>query len=259
MDTGLLLEYGWVLLVLIGLEGILAADNALVIAIMVKHLPETTRKKALFYGLAGAFVFRFLSLFIISYLADVWQVQAIGAVYLIFISVNHIVKRFVMKQEKAEHNEKTAKESNFWITVLKVELADLAFAVDSILAAVALAVALPPTGLANIGGLDGGQFIVIFAGGVIGLVIMRFAATFFTKLLQTRPGLETAAFLIVGWVGVKLAVYTLAHPDIGVLDESFPKNPAWKLSFWIVLLLIAIGGWFMSAGKNHHPPALEGH
>lgn len=257
MDTGLLLEYGWVLLVLVGLEGILAADNALVIAIMVKHLPPDTRKKALFYGLAGAFVFRFLSLFIISYLADVWQVQAIGAVYLIFISVNHIVKRFVLRPEKSEHDAKPAGESNFWMTVLKVELADLAFAVDSILAAVALAVALPPTGLPNIGGLDGGQFLVIFAGGVIGLVIMRFAATFFTKLLHSRPGLETAAFLIVGWVGVKLAVYTLAHPDIGVLEESFPKNPIWKLSFWIVLLLIAIGGWFLSAGKN--APALEGH
>lgn len=52
----MILEYGWVLLVLMGLEGILAADNALVIAIMVKHLPEKERKKALFYGLAGAFL-----------------------------------------------------------------------------------------------------------------------------------------------------------------------------------------------------------
>lgn len=259
MDTGLLLEYGWVLLVLIGLEGILAADNALVIAIMVKHLPETTRKKALFYGLAGAFVFRFISLFIISFLADVWQVQAVGAVYLIFISLNHLVKRYVLKREKDEHQVKETKEGNFWMTVLKVELADLAFAVDSILAAVALAVALPETDLPKIGGLDGGQFLVIFAGGVIGLVIMRFAATFFTKLLHSRPGLETAAFLIVGWVGVKLAVYTLAHPDIGILDEKFPKNSVWKLSFWVVLLLIAVGGWFLSGRKEAARTPLEGH
>ncbi|MCI3988140.1 hypothetical protein MMJ63_27880, partial [Bacillus vallismortis] len=50
MDAELLLEYGWVLLVLIGLEGILAADNALVMAVIVKHLPEEKSKKALFYG-----------------------------------------------------------------------------------------------------------------------------------------------------------------------------------------------------------------
>ncbi|MBC8845209.1 hypothetical protein IAI16_35050, partial [Escherichia coli] len=48
MDTAMILEYGWVLLVLIGLEGILAADNAVVMAVMVKHLPDKQQKKALF-------------------------------------------------------------------------------------------------------------------------------------------------------------------------------------------------------------------
>ena len=62
METSLILEYGWVLLVLVGLEGILAADNAVVMAVMVKHLPSEQQKKALFYGLLGAFVFRFAPL-----------------------------------------------------------------------------------------------------------------------------------------------------------------------------------------------------
>lgn len=249
MDVGLLLEYGWVLLVLIALEGILAADNALVISIMVKHLPEKERKKALFYGLAGAFVFRFASLFIISFLANVWQVQALGAAYLIFISLNHLIKHvFLKKQAQQKRVEK--KQENFWITVLKVELADIAFAVDAILAAVALAVMLPETNLPPIGGLDGGQFLVILAGGIIGLVIMRFAASYFGNLLVKKPGLETAAFLIVGWVGVKLAVSTLAHPDIAVLEYTFPKSMTWKLIFWSVLLGIGIGGWFLSKEKK---------
>ena len=86
MDLSILFEYSWVLLLLVALEGLLAADNALVLAIMVKHLPDKERKKALFYGLAGAFVFRFASLFIISFLVDVWQIQAIGALYLLFMS-----------------------------------------------------------------------------------------------------------------------------------------------------------------------------
>ncbi|MUV37459.1 putative membrane protein YkoY [Lentibacillus sp. JNUCC-1] len=78
MEISLLLEYLWVLVVLVGLEGLLAADNALVLAIMVKHLEPKQRKRALFYGLAGAFVLRFGSLFIISFLVDIWQVQALG-------------------------------------------------------------------------------------------------------------------------------------------------------------------------------------
>lgn len=247
MDLSLLLEYSWVLLVLILLEGLLAADNALVLAIMVKHLPEEKRKRALFYGLAGAFFFRFSSLFLISFFINVWQVQAIGALYLLFIALNHIVRRHfwkkvVVKEKPVQPNE----GPGFWTTVLKVELADIAFAVDSILAAVALAVALPTTNLPKIGGMDGGQFLVVFAGGLIGLIIMRFAANFFCALLHKRPKLETAAFLIVGWVGIKLAVYTLSHPVLGVLPYWFVKSPEWKISFYVILILIAAGGWFLS-------------
>ncbi|KZZ84414.1 TerC family protein [Bacillus sp. SJS] len=249
MDAGLLLEYGWVLLILIGLEGILAADNALVIATMVKHLPEEKRKKALFYGLAGAFIFRFGSLFIISYLVDIWQVQAIGALYLLGIAFYHILKKHVLKP-KVKENAKPEKEgSGFWMTVIKVEVADIAFAVDAILAAVALAVTLPETSLPNIGGLDGGHFAVILTGGIIGLVIMRFAASYFVVLLEKRPGLETAAFAIVAWVGVKLAVYALSHPQLAIISEGFGKSVTWKVIFWSVLILIAITGWFLSKPK----------
>lgn len=254
MDGTLLLEYSWVLLVLVALEGILAADNALVMAVMVKHLPDDQRKKALFYGLAGAFILRFGALFLISFLVNVWQVQAIGAIYLLYISINHIMKKFVLK--KHEHQKKVKKESGFWGTVLKVELADLAFAVDSILAAVALAVTLPATNLPGIGGLDGGQFLVILVGGIIGIVIMRFAATYFVQLLKKKPNLETAAFTIVGWVGVKLTLYTLAHPEIGIVSKHFIESATWKIIFWIVLIGIAISGWFLSkevtVDGDHH-------
>jgi YkoY family integral membrane protein len=253
MDFGILMEYGWVLLVLIVLEGLLAADNALVLAIKVKHLPEQERKKALFYGLAGAFVFRFASLFVISFLVDVWQVQAIGALYLLFIALNHIFRKVIVKkgEESADQkSEKQAKQSGFWTTVFKVEVADIAFAIDSILAAVALAVALPTTDLPKIGGMDGGHFAVIFLGGFIGLVIMRFAANMFVKLLHSRPSLEVAAFVIVGWVGVKLAVHTLAHPSLHVIPHDFAESTGWKLTFYVVLLLIAACGWFLSGRKS---------
>ncbi|HWL26207.1 MAG TPA: TerC family protein [Ureibacillus sp.] len=250
MDLTLLFEYGWVLLLLIGLEGLLAADNALVLAIMVKHLPDQERKKALFYGLAGAFVFRFASLFIISFLVDVWQIQAIGALYLLFIAINHIVRKLVFKKKEDDVERIEKKKSGFWSTVIKVELADIAFAIDSILAAVALALTLPSTNLPQIGGMDGGKFLVIFIGGLIGLIIMRFAANMFVKLLHSRPGLEIAAFAIVGWVGVKLAVLTLGHKDIGLIPYEFAHSTVWKLIFYGVLISIAVVGWFITSKKD---------
>ncbi|WP_163969443.1 TerC family protein [Oceanobacillus halotolerans] len=255
MEAQLLIEYLWVLVVLIGLEGLLAADNALVLAIMVKHLPPKERKKALFYGLAGAFILRFGSLFIIAFLVDVWQVQALGAAYLLFISIKHLSDKFRNGHQEEEKTKEKA-GSGFWMTVVKVEFADLAFAVDSILAAVALAVALPPTGLGEIGSLDAGQFMVVLAGGMIGLIIMRFAANVFVELLHKRPGLEIAAFVIVGWVGVKLALIVFAHEDIAWIPHDFPHSTLWKVIFYAILVGIAAVGWFMSGRKRQE---LQGH
>lgn len=247
MDIQLLIEYLWVFIILIGLEGLLAADNALVLAIMVKHLSENERKKALFYGLAGAFILRFGSLFIISFLVDIWQVQALGAVYLLSIAVKNLYEHFL---ENKEAPQTKGNGTGFWMTVVKVEFADLAFAIDSILAAVAIAVALPVTGLGQIGGLDAGQFTVVFAGGMLGLIIMRFAAHIFVQLLNKRPGLEVAAFAIVGWVGIKLVVLVCAHEDVAWIPHEFPESIIWKVIFYGVLVSMAVIGWFMSGRRQ---------
>ncbi|ETP67041.1 hypothetical protein G159_18010 [Planococcus glaciei CHR43] len=238
----ILLEYAWVLLVLVGLEGILAADNAVVMAVMVRHLPGEQKKKALFYGLAAAFVFRFSALFMITLLVGVWQIQALGAAYLLFIAFKHIYD-----QRKGQGDGtilKVKKGSGFWTTVLKIEVADIAFAVDSMLAAVALALTLPHLGETNIGGINAGPFVVMLSGGLIGVVIMRFAAHKFVQLLETYPQLETAAFIIVGWVGVKLLVMTLSHEKIHVLPHDFPHSFAWTAIFWSVLVgIVVVGAW----------------
>ncbi|MEO4054292.1 TerC family protein [Solibacillus sp. CAU 1738] len=245
----ILLEYAWVLVVLVFLEGLLAADNAVVMAVMVKHLPQEKQKKALFYGLLGAFVFRFIALFLITFLVNYWQIQAIGAIYLLFISLKHLYD-VKFKKEEEEHHKEQKKGSGFWMTVVKVELADIAFAIDSMLAAVAIAVTLPHVTEYHIGGINAGQFTVMFLGGIIGLIIMRFAAQWFVKVLNSYPSLETAAFLIVGWVGVKLAVLTLAHDKVGILPHDFPHSTAWELTFWTVLIGIAVGGYFTGVVKN---------
>lgn len=244
------LEYGWTLLVLIGLEGILSADNALVLAVIAKHLPEEQKKRAINYGILGAFIFRFGALFTISFLVNVWQVQAIGAAYLIYLGAKHvIVEHFGSKKGNKDETEEESAGKGFWPTVAKIGVADLAFAIDSILAAVALAMALPDTPLPPFGGMDGGKFAIVLIAGIAGLVLIKFAATWFVKLLDKRPGIETTAYLIVAWVGVKLAVITLGHEDVGILDEHFAHSTGWTVTFWSVLIAIAVSGWFLS-GKS---------
>ncbi|MNP12961.1 Integral membrane protein TerC family protein [compost metagenome] len=97
--------------------------------------------------------------------------------------------------------------------------------------------------------MDGGQFAVVLLGGIAGLILIKFAATWFVKLLSQRPALETTAYAIVAWVGVKLAVITLAHEDIGILDPHFPHSTGWTLVFYGVLVGMALLGWFAPSNK----------
>lgn len=259
-DTALLIRYLLVFLMLIVLEGVLSADNALVMAVMVRPLAPNLRSKALFYGLVVAVVLRLAALFAISFLANVWQAQAIGAIYLIYMSGRNLLdyKKHASEGKESsldhlpedEERNYLVSRKDFWWVVMKVNFADLAFAVDSILAAVAIALALPPTGMGHVGGMDIGQFIVVFGGGMCGVVLMRFAAAIFVKLLDERPSLEKTAFYLVGWVGVKLAVVTLAHPSLGILPHTFPHSTGWQIVFFGTMIAIAVWGWISSNPKK---------
>ena len=98
MET-LWLEYAWALFILIGLEGLLSADNALVLAVIAKHLPENQKRRAINYGIIVAFVLRFAALFAISFIANVWQVQAIGAAYLLYLGLKHVIQARLGKEK----------------------------------------------------------------------------------------------------------------------------------------------------------------
>lgn len=230
-------EYIWTIFILIILEGLLSADNALVLAVLVKHLPKEQQKKALTYGIWGAFFFRFVAILLASWLIMVWQAQAVGAVYLLYIALSHLLK----PSHTDELNKKPSVTKSFWGTVVSVEIADIAFSIDSILAAVALVYSLPPTDWAPIGGMDGGRFLVVVTGGILGIVTMRFVAGYFIGLMQRFPGLEQGAYLIVGWIGLKLALITLCHPSLAILPEALPAHWLYKTIFWSVLLGLFVG------------------
>lgn len=243
------IEYAWTVLVLVLLEGLLSADNALVLALLVKELPPRQRLRALTYGLLGAYVFRFAAIFFATLLIALWQFQAAGAAYLLYIAVKHFV-------QKASSIRPVRTSPSFWGTVVRVELMDIAFAVDSILAAVALVKSLPPSSLPPVGGLDGGRFAVVILGGFIGVLAMRLVARFFVRLLEEHPRLEHAAYLIVGWIGVKLAVVTLGHSAIGIVPEDLPQATWYKVLFWGVMLVLFLWG-LLSTRRVGVPSAAE--
>lgn len=170
---------------LIVLEGLLSADNALVLAIMVKHLPKKDQKKALFYGIFGAYLFRFAAIGMGTYLIKIWWIKGAGALYLLWMSFQF----FFMKKEE-EEEEVESKVMGFWRTVLAVEIMDIAFSVDSVLAAFGVS----------------DQVWVLYLGGILGVMMMRGVAQIFLALIEHYPELETTAYVLIGIIGAKMLV-----------------------------------------------------
>ena len=169
---------------LIVLEGLLSADNALVLAIMVKHLPKEQQQKALYYGILGAYAFRFLAIGLGPFLVKIWWVKLVGAAYLLYLAGGH----FFGKGEEDDVDEEKVAGMGFWRTVLAVEMMDVAFSMDSILAAFGVS----------------DQTWVLFLGGILGVAMMRGVAQIFLKLIETIPELETTAYILIGIIGFKM-------------------------------------------------------
>lgn len=222
--------------VLVLLEGLLSADNALVLAVMVRHLPAEQRQKALLYGLGGAFVFRAIAILLATWIMQLWWLQTIGALYLIFIMVKHFFFTPGHADEEAVGHK--ADHKGFWQTVILVELADIAFAVDSVLAGVSLvAGSIPKDGSVTFAN----KVWVVYAGAIVGIILLRFAAGFFIKLLERFPFLEHMAYLIVGWAGIKLLVYS-GHNFTKLTKPGFDIPIMPPILFWGVMAVLLIGG-----------------
>jgi YkoY family integral membrane protein len=211
---------------LVGLEALLSADNALVLAMMVRHLPAPEQKRALGYGLTLALVFRFLAILGASFVLKFWWLQAIGALYLLFLTVKHFLAH--SKPDAA----KTV-TTPFWGTVAAVGVTDMAFAIDSVLAGI--------TFINN--HLD--KLWVVYLGALMGIVLLRVATRVFTRLLEKYPHLDHVAYAIVGWVAIKLCILSAESYEIGT-HQKLPVHmaPIPEGVFYGVLLTIAGVGAF---------------
>ena len=210
------MEYIAPILLLVFMEGVLSLDNAMVLAVLAKTLPQSQQRRALTYGIVGAFAFRFISLLLLNYLMQATWLKLLGGGYLLWMAYQH----FTTQEETKSVN---AVPRSFWGTVAVIELTDIAFSVDSILAAVAVSP----------------NFYVVLTGGILGIVMMRFAANGFMKLLDRFPRLNHTAYLLVAVIGAKLVAEYFGinlHHGIGAVG------------FWLVMGSIIAHG-FMKKGS----------
>ncbi|MGH9196821.1 MAG: TerC family protein [Acidimicrobiia bacterium] len=217
MDVGVLL----IVLQLIYLEGILSIDNAAVLGAMVSQLPKDEaipwppalrflkdpvhrllggqRLAALKVGLFGAYVGRGSMLFIAAWVVQNRWLLLLGGLYLIKLAVDHLGETGPREAEHAatEITGETMRQAgrSFWSVVVAVELADLAFSLDNVVAAIALS----------------REMWVVFTGVALGIITMRFAAGIFVWMIQRYPVLEAAAYLLVMTIGIQLLLEEVWH------------------------------------------------
>ncbi len=279
---------------LIVLEGVLSIDNALVLGLLAKRLPKQQQPRALTYGLIGAFVFRIFAIGTATYLLRWRIVKLLGGAYLIYVAVKYFffeakgdVEEKIavgpegepilldeqtglpLENKEAEEEIRARiplhvpglepvfdiprKYPGFWSTVAVIELTDIAFAIDSILAAIALVGPPPPN---HVGTHP--KLWVVVTGGMLGVILMRFAAVVFIKLLEKFPRFETSAYLLVVVIGAKLVAdftfNTAADPHR--LDfHDFRSIAFW--AFWIIMLLCFLVGFIPKRRRQPKPVAQQ--
>jgi YkoY family integral membrane protein len=214
---------------LVALEGLLSADNAMVLAVLVLGLPRHQQQKALRYGILGAFAFRITATVFAAYMIEVVWVQLLGGLYLLYLPYQHFFGHGdVSERRSAKPARPWLGMSAFWATVVKVELTDIVFAIDSILVAVAMS----------------NKLWVIVTGGVLGIIAMRLVIGQLLALVQRYPALVDGAFIIIAWVGIKLLLEYLHN--IHVLQFVVPK---W-LSLGLIVVIFAISLFY---ARRHGP------
>lgn len=190
---------------LVIIESLLSVDNAAVLATMVGDLPPDQRKKALRYGIFGAYVFRGLCILFASFLVKFWFLKPLGGLYLLYLAYDHFRVRpagddgadgdGAPKEQGWFYRHTLGLFGKFWATVALIELMDLAFSIDNVFAVVAFT-----------------DNLILICGGVfIGILAMRLVAQAFVLLMAKYPFLETAAFVVIGVLGLKLLLSLVNH------------------------------------------------
>lgn len=201
-------EVYFILLILIVLEAVLSADNAIALASIAKSVQDPeAQQKALNIGLVGAYILRIVLIVGATYVIEYWQFELLGALYLLWLVFNY----FALEDDDDDESEtRTLGFKSLWQVIPTIAITDLAFSLDSVTSAIAITE----------------DTWLIIAGGTIGIIILRFLAGLFIRWLQEYTYLEDAGFITVGFVGLRLLL------KVWLPDTYIPE--------WVTIAVVAI-------------------
>lgn len=212
VDRSLSFDTLGILIALVALEAILGADNAIALASLVEPISERKRQhQVLNWGLVVAFILRIVLILTATWIIQFWQFELAGAFYLLWLASKYFWERLAQKYLSDRDNNYSKRRFNsLWQIIILIAITDLAFSLDSITTAVALA----------------SQAWLIITGAIIGVITLRFLAFFFIILLSQFIYLQDAVYLTIFAVGTRLLFKAL-------LPDRVPPE-------WIILVIMFI-------------------
>ena len=177
--------------VIVSLELVLSADNAVALASITKNLNNIDlQRKALNIGIFIALLLRILVILTAQFFLNFWPVKLIGGIYLISLSISKFLSLNNNGSDKNLNENSEKSNISLFKVILLLSVTDLAFSIDSITAAVAIS----------------DQFLLVITGAIIGVIALRFTSGLFIKWLEIYINLEKAGYIAVGLIGLKLII-----------------------------------------------------
>jgi YkoY family integral membrane protein len=196
------------LLILIALEAVLSADNAIALAAIAQGIEDSKRQQqALNFGLLAAYILRISLILTATWVIQFWQFELLGAAYLLWLVFNY----FTSEEDEKHHH--SVRFTSIWQAIPTIAITDLAFSLDSVTTAIAVS----------------DETWLVLIGGTIGVITLRFLAGLFIRWLNEFTHLEDAGFITVGFVGLRLLLKAIA-PDY--------VPPEWAIVAAIAIIFI---------------------
>jgi YkoY family integral membrane protein len=208
LDFHFSVEASIVLLILVFLEAVLSADNAIALAAIAQGLEDKKLEgQALNIGLVFAYVLRITLLLTATWVQKFWQFELLGAGYLLWLVFQH----FSSQEDEGNHHHGPRFKS-LWQAIPVIAFTDLAFSLDSVTTAIAVSQ----------------ETWLVITGTTIGIVTLRFMAGLFIRWLDEYENLEDAGYITVAFVGLRLLLKVIN-------DDLVP--PQWLMVTAIGIIL----------------------
>ena len=203
----ILIEEALILLQIIFIDIILAADNAIIIGLIAANFVPKNRKKIIFWGVVGALIFKVLFAVFATYLFKFYFVKILGGLLLIWI-VNDLRKDLLQAQRQAKSPTKKSLEPSFAKGMYKVLFADITISFDNVIGVV---------------GASKGNFGFMIFGLILSVVLTGAMATYLANYIQKHLWVVYIGIAFILILAIQLIIGGLVDLEILKINEEFKK------------------------------------